>query len=226
LPSIVPNSPARSFRLIVFDLDGTLIDSRRDIAESANELLLECGTPPLPEEQVGRMVGEGAATLVARVFRAGGIERPPDALERFMTIYERHLTDHTRPYARIVQVLEILSARATLALLTNKPTRPTQLILERLSLARFFLPSLVVGGDGPFPRKPNPGGLLGLVRQAGVTADDTVLVGDSLIDCRTARAASVTLCLARYGFGFETFPTDAIRPEDLFADSPGMLLAL
>ena len=81
------------FALIVFDLDGTLVDSRRDIAESANALLEACGADPLPEETVGRMVGNGAATLVARAFAAAGIERPPDALDRFLTIYDARLLD-------------------------------------------------------------------------------------------------------------------------------------
>ena len=155
------------FQLIVFDLDGTLIDSRRDIAESANALLVECGAQPLPETQVGRMVGDGAATLIARAFLASGVERPPDALARFMAIYERHLTNHTRPYAGIVDALDVLAARATLALLTNKPVRPTLTILERLvacsvSSSRHSWSAGMV----PVPRKPDPAGLVDL-RAAG-----------------------------------------------------------
>ncbi len=84
----------------------------------------------------------------------------------------------------------------------------------------------MVGGDGPCPRKPDPAGLVDLGRRADVRADATVLVGDSIIDCRTARAASTSMCMARYGFGFEDFPADAIGPEDLFVDSPEELLAL
>jgi len=221
----VPDRPGR-FSLIVFDLDGTLIDSRRDIAQSANELLVECGATHLPEAQIGQMVGEGAATLIARAFSASGIERPSDALARFVAIYERRLTETTRPYEGIPRVLDVLASRATLALLTNKPLRPTLAILERLALARFFQPSLVIGGDGPFPRKPDPTGLIDLVRQVRVKSAAAVLVGDSVIDCRTARAASTSLCVARYGFGFEDFPADAVRPEDLFVDSAEGLLAL
>src|SRR5436190_14171779 len=96
------------FRLIVFDLDGTLIDSRRDIADAANALLESCGAPALPEERIGRMVGDGAATLVARAFDASGVERPPDALERFLQIYQRRLLVHTRPYPGMIDVLEAL----------------------------------------------------------------------------------------------------------------------
>jgi len=214
------------FGLIVFDLDGTLIDSRRDIALAANELLVACGAQPLPESQVGRMVGEGAATLIARAFHASGVERPADALARFVEIYERHLTDSTRPYDGIIGALQKLADRATLALLTNKPLAPTMMILERLELARFFPPSRIVGGDGPLPRKPDPAGLRELLRVAEAAPDGAVLVGDSAIDCRTARAAAVSICLARYGFGFEDFPKDLIQPGDLFADSPAELLEL
>src|SRR5262245_15792575 len=97
--------PTIRFRLIVFDLDGTLIDSRRDIANSANALLVDCGARPLPEALVGRMVGDGAAVLIARAFEASGIDKPADALERFITIYGRHLTDHTRPYDGVEEML-------------------------------------------------------------------------------------------------------------------------
>jgi len=214
-----------SFSLIVFDLDGTLIDSRRDIAESANALLESCGAVPLPEERVGRMVGDGAAVLVARAFAASGIAAPPDALERFVAIYGERLLRHTRPYPRIPEVLADLAERAELALLTNKPLAATMAILDGLDLARFFGPA-VVAGDGTFPRKPDPSGLLHLSRAAGVLPSATVLVGDSTIDWRTARAASTAICLARYGFGFESVSAASLRPADRLVDAPAELLSL
>src|SRR5262252_8444405 len=143
------------FSLFVFDLDGTLIDSRRDLADATNALLLECGAPTLNEDRIGRMVGDGAATLVARAFEASRIERPPDALQRFLAIYDRHLTEHTRPYDGIADALTALGVRAVLAVLTNKPLAATRTILDRLGLARYFAPGMVFGGDGPFPRKPD-----------------------------------------------------------------------
>ena len=214
-----------NFRLFVFDLDGTLIDSRRDIAESANALLESCGAAPLPEERVGRMVGDGAAVLVARAFAAAGIVSPPDALERFVAIYRERLLRHTRPYPRIPEVLADLARRAELALLTNKPLAATKEILDGLDLARFF-GAAVVAGDGPFPRKPDPSGLLHLSRAAGVLPSATVLVGDSTIDWRTARAASTAICVARYGFGFESVSAADLGPADWLVDAPAELLSL
>jgi phosphoglycolate phosphatase len=217
---------SESPRLIVFDLDGTLIDSRRDLADSANALLASCGAAPLSEEQIGRMVGDGAATLVARAFEASGVARPPDALDRFLALYDERLMNNTRPYQGIPEVLEIVGLRARLAVLTNKPLASTRRILAGFNLARHFADDAVVGGDGPLPRKPDPGGLQHLARLAKVGASATLLVGDSIVDFRTARAASVRICLARYGFGFEGFPRPEIRPSDRVIDAPADLLAL
>src|SRR5260221_1724110 len=136
-------------RLIVFDLDGTLIDSRRDIADAANALIESCGAPPLPEAVIGRMVGEGAALLVARAFTAAAIPEPPDALARFLELYETRWLQHTVPYPGVPGVLEALGRRLPLAVLTNKPLRATRHILQGLDLARHFSSDAVIGGDGP-----------------------------------------------------------------------------
>jgi len=213
-------------RLIVFDLDGTLVDSRRDIADAANALLESCGAPPLPEDRIGRMVGDGAATLVARAFEASGVAPPPDALKRFTAVYRGRLLAHTRPYDGMVEALEALAGRAALAVLTNKPLAPTRAILEGLDLARFFAEDAVLGGDGAFPRKPDPAGLKHIQTRANVPAAACLLVGDSVIDFRTARAAGIPICLARYGFGFEGFPADLLAPSDRTIDRPADLLQL
>jgi phosphoglycolate phosphatase len=214
------------YRLIVFDLDGTLIDSRRDLANATNALLVECGAAPLSEERIGGMVGDGAATLVARAFAAVEIDRPSDALERFLRIYGDHLLDHTRPYPGIREALDHLRSRRQLAVLTNKPLASTRQILDGLSLASYFPPAAVVGGDGPFPRKPDPAALCHLAAQADVPLRDTLLVGDSAIDWRTARAAGVAACLVRYGFGFDGVPLDQLRAEDRVISAPNELMSL
>jgi len=214
------------FSLYVFDLDGTLVDSRRDLAESANELLRVSGAWPLPEEDIGRMVGDGAAVLVARMFAASGIAQPPDALARFLAIYDGRLLNHTRPYSGIRETLDRLIERAPLAVLTNKPIAATRRILAGLQLNGYFDASFVIGGDGPFPRKPDPSALRHLAAIAATTVASTLLIGDSLIDWRTARQAGTAICLARYGFGFGGIPRDALSPDDCIVDDPLALLAM
>ena len=187
-------------RLIAFDLDGTLIDSRRDLADSANQLIEEFGGQPLTEEQIGGMVGEGAGLLVRRAMRAAGRGERARALERFLEIYDERLLNHTRLYDGIGDVVRQARAHARLTVLTNKPIGPTERILAALGLRDAF--DEVVGGDGPHPRKPDPTALNAMMTSAGATARDTLLVGDSAIDLETARRAGVTCCLAAYGFGF------------------------
>lgn len=213
-------------RLVVFDLDGTLVDSLRDLTEAANTLLVESGGRPLPDQSVGRMVGEGAATLVARVFQTAGLPQPPGALARFLAIYDARLLTFTRPYAGMDEALNELAKRATLAVLTNKPLGTTRRILAGLGLSRHFSPERVIGGDGPFPRKPDPTGLRHLAAIEDVALRQTLLVGDSAIDCRTARAAKARLCVARYGFGFEGFPLAELEPQDRAIDQPLELLSV
>src|ERR687895_123265 len=168
-----------STRLVVFDLDGTLIDSRRDLADSANEMLGVYGAGPLADDHVASMVGCGAPTLVKRVLAAGDVDVPlTEALPRFLTAYDQRLTHHTRPYDGIPDVLADMRSRdMSMALLTNKPFEQSVRILGAFGLAKYF--QWVVGGDGPFPRKPAPDGLRFLMMQASVTADETVLIGDS-----------------------------------------------
>ena len=171
------------------------------------------------------MVGDGAATLVARVLAAAAIQPPTDALARFLALYNARLLRFTTPYAGIPELLAALEKRADLAVLTNKPLAATRTILDGLQLSRYF-GDRVVGGDGPFSRKPSPEGLAHLIASAGVSAATTLLVGDSVIDWRTARAAGAFSCVARYGFGFAGFPTEALNPDDWLIDQPADLLPL
>jgi phosphoglycolate phosphatase len=186
--------------LIVFDLDGTLIDSRRDLTDSTNEMLESYGDRPLPVDQVAAFVGEGAKRLVERALEAAGRDVPiAEALQRFRASYDRHLLVHTRPYDGIAAVVRTASARARLAVLTNKPDQPTRRLLEAFDLAASF--TWVIGGDTAFPRKPDPAALRYLMSEARTTPAETLFVGDSMIDIETARRADVRICVARYGFG-------------------------
>jgi phosphoglycolate phosphatase len=205
---------------VVFDLDGTLIDSKRDLADSANEMLTGYGAEALTEDAVGHMVGGGAAQLVARALEAAHLDAPLDeALERFLDNYDRRLINHTRPYPGIPEVLAVLeSERVAMALLTNKPLRSSTRILDAFGLSRFF--RRCVGGDGPWPRKPAPAGLQFLMQEESAELSHTVLVGDSGVDLATARNARVRICLARYGFGFADVDPEALRGDELIVDEP------
>jgi phosphoglycolate phosphatase len=186
--------------LVIFDLDGTIVDSSLDLANSTNELLEGYGGARLPVEQVTSMVGEGAQKLVARALKAA--RRDVDlreALDRFREIYSRRLLEHTRPYDGVVEVIAHASARAQLALLTNKPEAPSRRLLDAFGLSAAF--RWVIGGDSGFPRKPDPQAVAHLLQAAGVSRDHTLFVGDSMIDVETARHAGVRMCVARYGFG-------------------------
>jgi phosphoglycolate phosphatase len=210
--------------LFVFDLDGTLIDSRRDLADAANALLEERGGRPLPVDAVARMVGEGAALLVRRALTAAGLDPDsPGALARFLELYDDRLLAHTQLYDGIRETLEALAADVPLAVLTNKPARATQAILEGLAVAKFF--KWVLGGDGPWPRKPNPTALQELMSRAESAPQQTIMIGDSPIDLATARAAGTRVCMARYGFGFTSSEHD-LGPADLLADRPSDLVPL
>lgn len=213
-------------RLFVFDLDGTLVDSLRDLADTANELLESYGGAALPVDRVGRMVGEGVATLVARVFAAAAIDQPPNALQQFLAIYDTKLLNYTRPYEAMSDVLQALASRASLGVLTNKPLNATKKILDGLRLSSYFDADAVLGGDGPLPRKPDPAGLIHLCARVDATPADAMLVGDSLVDWETARNAGASVCLARYGFGFRQFPEEVLTGREHLADRPRDLLSL
>jgi phosphoglycolate phosphatase len=203
-------------RLLVFDLDGTLVDSARDLAASVNETLarLGPGTPPLPLETVRAFVGNGAGQLVERSLAQAGLAvSREEALAVFLDCYRTRLLDTTRPYPGVIEGLDRLSGR-TLAVLSNKPGDMSRRILTELGLASRF--ARVCGG-GDFPeRKPDPGGLLSLVRDLGASRAEALMVGDSPIDVRTARNAGVRVAGVRYGLDPAGLETD---PPDLLVDS-------
>jgi phosphoglycolate phosphatase len=188
--------------IIVFDLDGTIIDSARDIAESIGEMLESYGAASLPMEQIVTMVGEGAPILVRRALQQSQLDpEPREAVERYMKIYDRRLMNHTAPYDGIRETLGVLVHRGPMAVLTNKPLGPSIGILEALGLRGFF--SRVIGGDSEYGRKPDPAGLLSL--QSLVPGGQLVMVGDSPADWKAAAAANVPFVFARYGFGAGKF---------------------
>src|SRR5262245_25865306 len=211
--------------LVIFDLDGTLIDSVTDLSRSVGELVTSLGGRPLSQDEVAAMVGDGAAVLVKRALSAAGLR--PDmskVLETFLAIYNRRLLETTVAYPGIEDVLQTTSRRARMAVLTNKPEAPSRRILDALGLTVYF--DAIVGGDGPHGRKPDPAGLFALAHGDR----DVMLVGDSPIDWATARAAGCAFAWAKYGFSAARFeetppetpyvlnqPTDLIDVLDRFA---------
>ena len=187
--------------LVVFDLDGTLIDSRRDLADSTNDMLESYGAVSLPIDRVTGMVGEGARVLVRRALAASALAHADEdeALARFRASYDRRLLRHTRLYDGVEDMVRHCASRATVAVLTNKPAEPSRRILDGLGLLPFM--RWLIGGDSPWGRKPDPAGLRDLMVRAGVAPDRTLLVGDSRIDLETGLRAGVPVCAARYGFG-------------------------
>lgn len=211
-------------RLLVFDLDGTLVDSSEDLADSVNAMLGELGAPPLSDEEVTRMVGEGAAVLVGRALVKAGVKTDArTALDCFLRHYDTRLLAKTKPYPGMVETLQALRDRYALAILTNKPALPTMRLLEGLGLIEYFRD--VIGGDTAYGRKPDPAGLLALADRASVTPEATLLIGDSPVDYATARAAGTRICLARYGFGYR-FDANSFRGDELFIDDAKALLSV
>jgi phosphoglycolate phosphatase len=210
--------------LAVFDLDGTLVDSRADLVASANGMLASFGAPPLREEAIAGFVGDGAKMLVARSLKAAGV--PPGdlglALERFLDIYNGRLLDTTKPYEGIPALIDdAVDLGVRLGVITNKPEAPTLKILDAFDLSMAFC--WVIGGDGKFPRKPDPSSLNWIIADAGADPARTLYIGDSQIDTDTARAAGTKFCLANYGFG-QVRGTIELRPGEFAANSAREIL--
>ena len=211
--------------LLVFDLDGTLVDSIHDLAEAASDLSERHGGSRFDDETVCRMVGEGAEMLVERVMaRAGLAATPPGALREFLDLYDRRMFDTTRAYPGVCDTLRALADTHAMALLTNKPEDSARKVLAHTGLDGFF--RHLVFGDGELGRKPDPAGLVWLMARHGAPARRTVLVGDSEVDLATARAAGVRVCLARYGFGFIRVEPASLRGDEWYLDQPQDLLSL
>ena len=186
---------------LVFDLDGTLVDSRRDIATALNRLRSELGLPPLSLDQVASLVGEGAKVLVRRALADWNQELTPERLKevlgRYLSYYEAVCLDTTRPYPGVEEMLAELSSRYRMAVLSNKGERLSVEILEGLDLAWRF--SHILGGDSLPTRKPNPAGLNAIADRLDEPVERLMLVGDSRIDGETARNAGCAFALVEWG---------------------------
>jgi phosphoglycolate phosphatase len=205
--------------LLIFDLDGTLIDSSRDLVDSVNAMRVWMQLPALTDEIVHSYVGDGAPTLVRRALPGLDPEEHERALRYFLTYYRDHMLDATDLYPGVREALDRLHhAQVPMAVLTNKPVRFSVSLIEGLGLEMHFF--RIYGGNSFEEKKPHPRGIEALVAESGAAPECTIMVGDSAVDVRTARNAGVQACGVTWGFQPETF---AQAEPDFLIDTMGAL---
>lgn len=206
---------------MIFDLDGTLIDSKRDLVDAVNATRAWMDLPPLPLPVVSSYVGDGAPMLVRRALPGASEEVLGNALRFFLDHYREHMLDATTLYPRVREALDRFhDAGIPMAVLTNKPVRFSVHLVEGLRLDMHFF--RIYGGNSFEEKKPHPRGIHALMAEAGAAHDRTVMVGDSATDIRTARNAEVQACGVTWGFQPETF---ALAPPDFTIDTMDELVA-
>jgi phosphoglycolate phosphatase len=214
--------PAEKIRLLIFDLDGTLVDSRLDLANSVNAMLRHYHRKELPADVIATYVGDGAPMLVRRALGDPEDEHfVQEALSFFIAYYREHKLDNTQLYPGILDSLAALRASAngnqrTMAILSNKPVNPTRHIAQALGLSEFFLQ--IYGGNSFPTKKPDPQGVEALLQETKCGNDEAIIIGDSDVDVLTARNASIWSCGVTYGFAPHTLEA---APPDVLVDSPG-----
>jgi phosphoglycolate phosphatase len=198
-----------SVRALIFDLDGTLIDSKQDLIHSVNAMLRELGRGELAEETISGYIGHGAPKLVARALGDGSTEAEQQrALQFFLSYYELHKMDTTCAYPGVAETLRKL-ASVPMAVLTNKPVRISVRILDAMGLSKYF--RAIYGGNSFETKKPDPLGARTILSELGAEPSEGLLVGDSEVDVQTARNAGTLAAAVNYGFGVhdrEAYPAD------------------
>ncbi len=209
----------KQINYLLFDLDGTLVDSVPDLTLSLNLLRAELDHPPLTEKQVAGIVGDGVSVLVKRAL--GENLYHPDHLARFMQLYDEHLLDHTQCYPGIKDLLKCHSAEK-MAIVTNKPYQLTLKLLEGLNLIQNF--KIIVGGDSYAEKKPHPLPVIKALEGLGSEPEQAVMIGDHHTDLHSGRGAGTAICFCAYGLGHADGLTPDFRAEqstDLLQLFPG-----
>lgn len=219
----LPPEALRDLRVFIFDLDGTLIDSKLDLALAVNATRSHVGLSELPHRQIYGYVGHGAPMLIRRALEEGFDEAALEhALRFFLDYYRAHMLDNTVAYPGVPAALAELAARKfVLTVLTNKPVRFSTEILQGLGLAAYF--RSIYGGNSFETKKPDPLGVEVILRETGASARQAIVVGDSEIDVLTGRNAGTWTCGVTYGLGSDRL---ADSPPDLLIDSLTELSAL
>ncbi len=207
--------------MIVYDLDGTLVDTLQDITNAANHMLSQMHASALTPDQVRRFVGRGMHQLIVDCLQTEDPGRIAEGLRVYRAYYREHLVDHSRLYPGVLAVLEYFQAR-TQAVISNKPNPYSKDLLEALGIGKYFLE--VIGGDAPYPRKPDPSSLKVLIARARVSPEETMIIGDSPVDVETGRRAGIFTATVTHGLADRDDLISA-RP-DAMADSFESLLLL
>jgi phosphoglycolate phosphatase len=214
----------QTIRLLVFDLDGTLIDSRLDLIHSINAMLRHFGRPELPGELIATYVGDGAPVLVQRAL--GSSENDSifkEALNYFLAYYRAHKLDHTTVYQGVNEMLNTLRASNNgrprlMSVLSNKPVNPSRDILRAFKLNDLFVS--IYGGNSFATKKPDPLGVQTILKETNVAPEEAIMIGDSAVDVLTGQNAGLWTCGVTYGFAPQTLeetPPDVLieKPEEL-----------
>lgn len=211
-----------SIKLVIFDLDGTLIDSRLDLVHSVNAALRHIHRPELPEDVIASYVGDGAPILIQRALGGEVVDETlvRKGLEFFLSYYRGHKLDHTTVYDGVREALGAIQksdngAPRKMAVLTNKPVNPSRAIVDALGLGPYF--TQIYGGNSFTTKKPDPEGALKLVAEAGVRPEQAAIVGDSHVDVRTGRNAGLWTVAVTYGFAPHMLEAET---PDITVDTP------
>jgi len=209
------------YKLLIFDLDGTLIDSIEDLTDSLNKALLKCRLRAFSVDDTKKMIGKGIIKFLEQALGAQYSKEVFDNVhEYFLDYYQDNLSNKTKCYPGICEMLGKINGSRNLAIFTNKSTRFIEPILKHLGLDRYF--HTYLGGDNPHGKKPSASGVVELMNRFETTNEETLIIGDMPVDIQTGKAAGVTSCAVLWGYGqkddlCKTFPEYVINsPDEIF----------